>query len=165
MTSFGNVYLSYDVVVIQWIMSYHINCMTTRVITHWRERVTSMTTSMSTMRFRYEIMFILKAIKSHFKESYDIQNLTLMVISYGIHEMTTCVRSSISIVTLHHIILSFSCYQGALFRWYLQGMHYYMGFSLSSDLSARYSNIGPRAWPRSDIGRGLIDRVLTKPML
>ena len=29
-----------------------------------------------------EIMFILKAIKPHFKESYDKQNLTLMVISY-----------------------------------------------------------------------------------
>ena len=39
---------------------------------------------------------------------------------------------------------------------------YYMGFSLSPDLSARDSNIGPRACPRSDIGRGLIDRVMTK---
>ena len=37
-----------------------------------------------------------------------------------------------------------------------------MGFSLSPDLSARDSNIGPRACPRSDIGRGLIDRVMTK---
>ena len=39
---------------------------------------------------------------------------------------------------------------------------YYMGVSLSPDLSARDSNIGPRACPRSDIGRGLIDRVMTK---
>ena len=39
---------------------------------------------------------------------------------------------------------------------------YYMGFSLSPDLSARDSNIGPRACPRSDIGRGLIDQVMTK---
>ena len=37
-----------------------------------------------------------------------------------------------------------------------------MGFSLSPDLFARDSNIGPRACPRSDIGRGLIDRVMTK---
>ena len=37
-----------------------------------------------------------------------------------------------------------------------------MCFSLSPDLSARDSNIGPRACPRSDIGRGLIDRVMTK---
>ena len=37
-----------------------------------------------------------------------------------------------------------------------------MGFSLSPDLSARDSNIGPRACPRSDIGRGLIDRVMAK---
>ena len=33
-----------------------------------------------------------------------------------------------------------------------------MGFSLSPDLSARDSNISPR----SDIGQGLIDRVMTK---
>ena len=39
---------------------------------------------------------------------------------------------------------------------------YYMGFSLLPDLSARDFNIGPRACPRSDIGRGLIDRVMTK---
>ena len=34
------------------------------------------------MRFLIEIMFILKAIKSHFSGSYDKQNLTLVVISY-----------------------------------------------------------------------------------
>ena len=32
------------------------------------------------------IMFILKAIKSHFKGSYDKQNLTLEVISFEIYE-------------------------------------------------------------------------------
>ena len=32
-------------------------------------------------------MFILKAIKSHCKRSYDKQNLTLMVISYELYEM------------------------------------------------------------------------------
>ena len=51
--------LSYDVAVIQWIMSYHKNCMTTRVLTLWR------------VRFLIEILFILHEIKSHFKRSYD----------------------------------------------------------------------------------------------
>ena len=59
--------LSYDVAVIQWITSYHKNRMTTRVITLRRKRVTSLTTSMSTMRFLIEIIFILKAIKYHFE--------------------------------------------------------------------------------------------------
>ena len=36
--------------------------------------------------FLIEIMLHLKAIKSHFKESYDKQNLTLVVISYAIYE-------------------------------------------------------------------------------
>ena len=55
--------LSYDVVVIQWITSCHKNRMTTRVITLWRVRVTSLTTSVSAMRFLIEIVFILKTIK------------------------------------------------------------------------------------------------------
>ena len=63
--------LSYDVAVIQWITSCHKNRMTTRVITLWREYVTSLTTSVSTVRFLLEILSILKAIKSHFKGSYD----------------------------------------------------------------------------------------------
>ena len=33
-----------------------------------------------------EIMFILSAIKSHFKGSYDKHNLTLVVVSYEIYE-------------------------------------------------------------------------------
>ena len=57
---------SHDVAVIQWIMSCHKNRMTTRVITLWLVYVTSLTTSVSTMRFHIEPMFILKAIKSHF---------------------------------------------------------------------------------------------------
>ena len=60
-------HLSYDVAVNQWITSSHKNHMTTRVITLWRVHVTSLTTFMSAMRFLIETMFILKAIKSHFK--------------------------------------------------------------------------------------------------
>ena len=52
--------------------------------------------SVSAMLFLLEIMFISKAIKSHFKESYDKQNLTLVVSSYEIYE--THVRSCISAV-------------------------------------------------------------------
>ena len=59
--------------------------MTTRVITLWRVHVTSLT-SVSTMPFHIELMFILKALKSRFKGSYDKQNLTLVVISYEIYE-------------------------------------------------------------------------------
>ena len=75
-----NLVLSYDVAVIQWITSCHKNCMTTRVMTLRRVSVTSLTTPVSTMRFLSEIMFNLKAIKSHFKGPYDKQNLTLVVI-------------------------------------------------------------------------------------
>ena len=78
--------LSYDVSVNQWTMSYNKNHMTTRVITLWQERVTSLTTSVSTMHFHIELMFILKALKSRFKGSYDKQNLTRVVISYEIYE-------------------------------------------------------------------------------
>ena len=60
--------------------------MTTRVITLWREDVTSLISSVSTMCFLTEMMFILKATKSHFKASYDKQNLTLVVIPYEIYE-------------------------------------------------------------------------------
>ena len=60
--------------------------MTTCVITLWRVNVTSFTTSVSTMRFLAEIMFVLKDINSHFRGSYDKQNLTLVVISYEIYE-------------------------------------------------------------------------------
>ena len=63
--------LSYDVAVIQWIMSCHKNHMTTRVITLWLVIVTSLTMSMSMMCFLAEIMFVLKVIKSHLRGSYD----------------------------------------------------------------------------------------------
>ena len=73
--------------VIQWITSCHQNHMTTRVITLWRVHVTSLTTSVSTMRFLNEIIFVLKAIKSHFKGSYNKQNLTLVVNSNEMYEI------------------------------------------------------------------------------
>ena len=71
--------LSYDVAVIQWDTSYHKNRKIMRVITLWRVHVTSLTTSVSTMRFLVEKMLTLKAIKSHFKGPNDKQNLTLVV--------------------------------------------------------------------------------------
>ena len=54
--------MSYDVAVIQRITSCHKNRMTTRVITLWRVYVTSLTASMSTMRFLIEILSISKAV-------------------------------------------------------------------------------------------------------
>ena len=60
----GDSLLSYDIAVIQWIMLYHKNHMTTSVITLWHAHLTSLTTSMSIMRFGNEIMFNLKVIKS-----------------------------------------------------------------------------------------------------
>ena len=57
-----------------------LNRITTRVITLLRVWVTSLTTSVSTMRFHIEFMLIFKAMKSYFKGSYDKQNLTLVVI-------------------------------------------------------------------------------------
>ena len=54
-------YLSYGIAVIQWIMSCHKNRMTTRVMTLRHEYVTSLTTSVSAMRFFIEIMIIVKA--------------------------------------------------------------------------------------------------------
>ena len=56
--------------------------MTTRVKTLWRVDVTSLAMSVSNI---IEIMIILKAIKSNLKGSYDIQNLTLVTISYEIY--------------------------------------------------------------------------------
>ena len=59
--------------------------MTTRVITLWCVDVTSLTTSVSTMRFLLEILSILQAIKPIFKGSYDKQNLLHVGILYEIH--------------------------------------------------------------------------------
>ena len=78
--------LSYDVPVIQWITSCHKNCITTCIITLRSKDVTSLTTSVSTLCFLIEIVFVLMAIKSSFKGSYDKKNLTLVVISYEIYE-------------------------------------------------------------------------------
>ena len=52
-------------------ITHHKNCMTTCVMTLWRLDVKSFTTTMSTMCFFFEIMIILKAIKSHLKGSYE----------------------------------------------------------------------------------------------
>ena len=97
-------YLSYDIAVFQWLMSYHKYPMTAHVITLWHKHATSLTMSVSAMSFLIEIVFILKEIKSHFKGSFDKDNLTLVGISYEIHEtwqslvsyeMITSVRSCI----------------------------------------------------------------------
>ena len=64
-----NLYLSYDDAVIQWIMTCDKNRMATRVTTLWPQYVTSLTTSVSTMRLLIEIMLNLGAIKSNFKGS------------------------------------------------------------------------------------------------
>ena len=72
--------------------------MTTRVITLWGIQVTSLKTSVSTMHFLAEKMFILK---SQFKWSYDKQNLTLVVLSY---EITTNVTVSISASMLFIVV-------------------------------------------------------------
>ena len=79
-------YLSYDVAVNQWMTLCHKNCMTTRVITLWHVCVKSLTMSVSTARFHIELIFILKAVKSCFKGSYDKQNFKLVVISDEIYE-------------------------------------------------------------------------------
>ena len=68
--------LSYDVAVIQWITSCHKNHMTTHVITLWRVCVMSLTTSMSTMHFDIELMFILKARKSPLRVIWSTESYT-----------------------------------------------------------------------------------------
>ena len=59
--------LSYDVTVIQWVTLRHKKCKITRVVTLGHVDITSLTTSVSTMRFLFEILSILKAIKSSLK--------------------------------------------------------------------------------------------------
>ena len=56
-------------------MSCHKNRMTTRVITFWREHVTSLTTSVSTMRFLrqwYRYHKIRKAFSKFYRRHFDI---------------------------------------------------------------------------------------------
>ena len=60
--------------------------MATNVIILWRIHITLLTTSVSTMHSLIEIMFTLKAIKSHYKGSYEKWNLTHVVVSYEIYE-------------------------------------------------------------------------------
>ena len=79
-------YLSYVVIIIQWIKLCHKNCMTTCIITVWNIHVTSLTISMSTIHFLIEIMSILKAIKYHVNELYVKKNLPFAVISNEIYE-------------------------------------------------------------------------------
>ena len=66
------------------------NRMTTRVITLWCVRVTSLTTSMSAVRFLIAKMLSLNATNPHFKGSSDKEDLTRVVISYEIYE--NCLR-------------------------------------------------------------------------
>ena len=82
--------LSYDVGVIQWITLCYKNPMTACIIRLWRIQEMSLTTSVSTMCFLFEILSILNATNSHFNGSYDKQDLKLMVVSYEIYE--TCQR-------------------------------------------------------------------------
>ena len=60
------------------------------VIILLRVSIKSLTTSVSTMRFHIELIFILKVIKSCLKRLFDKQNLTFVVILYEIYE--TCQR-------------------------------------------------------------------------
>ena len=80
--------LSYDVAGIQWIKSCHKKSNDNTCNNIWTRTVdvTSLTTSVSTMRFLIEIKFSLNAKKSLFQNSNDQQNLTFVVISYEIYE-------------------------------------------------------------------------------
>lgn len=69
--------------------------MTTCVITLWHEHVQPLTTSLSAMCYHYVpppkergdiLKFIFKAIKSLLEQSYDKQNLALVVFSYENNE-------------------------------------------------------------------------------
>ena len=65
-------------------------------------------------------------------------------------------------IARHRLLMSIPACNSGNRQHTLLNRDYYMGFSLSPDLSARNSIIGPRACPGSDIGRGMIDRVITK---
>ena len=74
--------LSYDIAVIQWLTSCHKHPMTTRYITlgNCHDAVRD------NFVFSFEIMSTFKAIKLCLTQSYDKQNLTLVIISYEIYE-------------------------------------------------------------------------------
>ena len=79
--------LSYNVAVIQWIPSCHKTRMTDHTCNNTLARTRNVIDNVSVSNaFLIEIIFILKAIKSHFRGAYDKQNLTLVVISYEIYE-------------------------------------------------------------------------------
>ena len=92
--------------------------MTTRIITRWRVDITSLTTSMSTMRFLIEIIFILKAIKSHLKGSYDKQYLHFYThqrpVILNSFEMTASLRSSVYHMTSLFFQWITSCHQNMM---------------------------------------------------
>ena len=73
----------YDVthMVIQWITSGHKN--RNKTFTSTRNIIDNVPVNNA---FLLEIIFILKVIKSHFKGSYEKQNLTPVVTSYDIYE-------------------------------------------------------------------------------
>ena len=90
-------FLSYEVSINQGITSYDKNPMNMHVMTYWRDLLTSLTTTLSTMRFRIELMSILLL-----KGSYEKENYSLPVISHenydipkDLNEMSTHVRSSL----------------------------------------------------------------------
>ena len=84
--NFSEINLSYDVAVIQWITSCHKNRMTTRYIALGYWRAQRHDAVRDNVMFSFEIISSFKAIKPHLKQSYDKQNLTLVVISYEIYE-------------------------------------------------------------------------------
>ena len=67
-----------------------------------------------TTLFSIEIMSTLKAIKSHFKQSYDKQNLTQVVISYG-HQVLQGGRLNQAAV---HNLDMHMCFQIKFWGWY-----------------------------------------------
>ena len=77
--------LSYDVAIIRWITSCHKNRMSTGAITlaHTRNVIDNVHVN---NEFSSRNSVRLRAIKFHFKRSYDKQDLTLVVISYEISE-------------------------------------------------------------------------------
>ena len=58
--------------VIPWITLCHKNLTTMFVITFWQVHATSLTMTVSTMHFLFEIMFISMVKTTHFKGAYDI---------------------------------------------------------------------------------------------
>ena len=119
--------LSYDVTVIQWLTSRHKNMTTRTLCNTWFLARNVMTPSMTT-----EIMSTFQAIKFHLKQSYDKQNLTLVVISYETrqrlvswisYEITTNVRSSIYIAVIQWLT---SCHKNRMTPRYITLGYWYV---------------------------------------